>query len=123
MNTPPLARLRAQLRNAGVVALLLELSACGQSGEPAMSESKLRPFPYVVSECGYGEQGWTARQQLHIRQTDGSDVIAKEITLPPRDGLAPFCWLFGATAPSSAPAFLPFQRLGVSRDGSTVAFG
>jgi len=113
--------LTARIASAG--ALLIGFGGCGDGGEGTTRELTLRAFAYVVTQCGESDAGWTAHQELRIRQKDGSEVVVREIDVPPDDRIAPLCTLYArARIGSGSAVALPLQRLGISRDASTVVF-
>ncbi|MBZ5559303.1 MAG: hypothetical protein LAO77_18680 [Acidobacteriia bacterium] len=112
----------------GLLALPFALAACGGGGggSPAPSEAAIRTLAYVVTNdtCIVDRAEAVLRQELRIRQADRQPVTALQFPpigpLPDALGL---CSLLGRLRIGEVGvAAGVFQRLGVSRDGSTVVF-
>jgi hypothetical protein len=118
----PVKRIRHLLR-ASTLLTLIALAACGDDGggSAAPEVTGRSTLAYVVTECREDARTVSAHQKLVIRQGE-REVTVREFTL---DRLPPLglCRLFayGGTGYNSVIA-MPFQRLGISRDGSAVAF-
>jgi hypothetical protein len=96
-------------------------AACRRRCKPA----PIRTLAYVLSECRVNAAGMeVGRQALRIRQGDREPITVVEFgpsePVPDPQGL---CRLYGESRNGSASmAAGPFQRLGVSPDGSEVVF-
>ena len=116
------------------LALLLTLSACGgdgggggggaESDSPPLASA--RTLAYVVTQCRDHAPRLSFHQELRIRQGDRAavTVAAADYNIvqepPPVPGL---CGLFGTSRVGTNSLFAgPFERLGVSPDGSAVVF-
>jgi hypothetical protein len=107
-----------------VVLSLLLLTACGDDGDSHDDGSQgIATLAYVVTECREDQTEVVSRQRLVVRHANGDLVTIKEFPMfgPfPAKGLCP---VFGGAAWGwTSIVGFPFQRLGVSRDGSTVVF-
>jgi hypothetical protein len=77
---------------------------------------------YAVTQCAVGPAGAVAQQSLRIRHGDQEVTVAEfgPLHLPTSFG---FCLNFGLRRiGSQSIRVFPIQRIGVSRDGSTVVF-
>jgi len=104
-------------------ALLVTSFGCGNDGEESRGEIVLKPFPYVVTRCGETDAGWTAHQELRIRQPDGTNVVVKEFDFGVVPELAALCPIYGqgrAGAGAMAAGFI--QRVGINPQASTIVF-
>ena len=111
------------------LVLLLALSACGgggadDGGSPALAS--VRTLAYVVTRCRDDGTRLSYHQELRIRQGErpAVTVAAADYDIvqdpPPVPGL---CGLFGASRVGINSLYAgPFERLGVSPDGSGVVF-
>jgi len=104
--------------------LLTAFAACGggNGGGTSGSPESIGTLAYVVTECRENADAVFFRYRLEIRQGDAAPLTVREIT--PGPILLPgLCQYFGERRWGSASVYgLAFQRLGVSPDGSRVAF-
>jgi hypothetical protein len=101
--------------------LLLALAACGGDGGGVPPEGPTT-VAYAVTQCAEGPAGAVAQQSLRIRHGDQEVTVAEfgPLHLPTFYGM---CRDFGLVRFGSASVrVFPIQRVGVSRDGSTVVF-
>jgi len=100
--------------------LLLALAACGGGGD-GNTPPGIRTLAYVVSECHEDARAASGHQKLVIRQGE-REVTVREFTVNrlPALGLCPL-YADSREGSSSVVAY-PFQRLGISWDGSAVGF-
>lgn len=108
------------LLRASTVLTLVALAACGGGGDESTPPA-VRTLAYVVSECREDASTVSAHQKLVIRQGE-REVTVREFTLnqAPAQGLCPL-YAYSRDGSASVVA-LPFQRLGISWDGSAVGF-
>jgi hypothetical protein len=112
----------------GLLALAFALAACGggDGGSTAPPEAAVRTLAYVVTNatCIVDRAGVVVQQELRLRQADREPVRAMQFPPigPVPDPLG-LCSLLGRLRSGEVGvAAGVFQRLGVSRDGSTVVF-
>jgi len=89
-----------------------------------MSEpAAIRTLAYVVTDCHEDAKSLSGSQRLQVIRGDGSPVTVAEIPTIrgfPAIGLCP---LYGASRNGATAAYAdPFQRVGISPDGSGVVF-
>jgi len=113
------------------LTLLLALSACGSGSGGAESAvapqlASVRTLAYVVTQCRDHAPRLSFHQELRIRNGERAavTVTAADYNIvqdpPPLPGL---CGLFGASRVGINSLYAgPFERLGVSPDGSSVVF-
>src|SRR5262249_38087470 len=107
-----------------IVVITLGLAACGGSDNAnAPPVTAVTTLAYVVTRCRDDGHAYTTPQALRIRQPNGDVVTAYEFPALGTFPSTPLCGLYGASRLGAASVVAaPFQRLGVSPDGSTVVF-
>jgi hypothetical protein len=113
----PLRGGRNLLRLSTVITLVT-LAACGgDGGGNAPGPAPVSTLAYVVTECRENGRTASAHQTLIIRRGE-QEVTVREVAVGPLPALG-YC----RRMDQRSPVFLlPFQRLGVSPDGSSVVF-
>lgn len=112
----------------GALALLLALAGCGGGGSGAGGQPQLasvRTLAYVVTQCRENDTRRSFHQELRIRNGDHAPVAvaATETYVQEPPVLPGLCRLFGTSRVGSLSVFAgPFERLGVSPDGSGIVF-
>lgn len=113
------------------LALLLALSACGGGGGGAESGglpplATVRTLAYVVTQCRDHPPRLFFHQELRIQNGDrvALTVAAADYTIVQEPPLLPgLCGLYGTSRAGTSSLYAgPFERLGVSPDGSGVVF-
>ena len=112
------------------LALLLALNACGSGGgdggggDPALAS--VRTLAYVVTRCRDDGRRLSFHQELRIRKGEHAavTVATADYTIVQEPAAVPgLCGLFGTSRVGINSLYAgPFERLGVSPDGSGVVF-
>jgi hypothetical protein len=114
----------------GVLACgLLAVAALGCGGRGSVDSrapstaTPIGTLAYVVTECREGPEGRFSRQALYVRQGDGAPVQVMDLPWSGPLGGVGLCASFGLSRLGMTSVFIgAFQRIGVSPDGSMVAF-
>jgi len=107
-----------------LLAPLLTFVACGGSSSSDLppGPAAIRTLAYAVTDCHGDATGESASQRLEILQGDRPAVTVLELPTVRYPALG-LCALSGRVGiGSNFTFFAPFQRLGVSPDGSGVVF-
>jgi hypothetical protein len=112
---------RNHLLRASTVLTLIALAACGGNNGGSAEVTVRSTLTYVVTECREDAHASSGHQKLVIRQGE-REVTVREFaaTQLPAVGLCP---LFAEAREGGGSVIaLPFQRLGISWDGSAIGF-
>jgi len=114
------------LTGSPALIFLLALAACGGGaggGSQTRESAAIGTFAYVVTDCHEDATGFSLSQRLQVVRGDGAPATVMEIPTYGRLPALGLCPLFGALGEGRYSVFAgAFQRLGVSRDGSSVVF-
>lgn len=107
------------------LTLAVTLAACGDGGgsSPPAPMPAARTLAYVVTDCHEDTHSLSGSQRLEVVRAGGAPVTVAEI---PTIGGFPalgLCPLYGASRNGGTAAYAdPFQRVGISPDGSGVVY-